>query len=141
MTLKELLETNHRIGELSLHIRDKKRKLIDEIHLGSHVTEDIVKSPTMEPRWKCIKNPLNIKESGDYWGTNFKSIPKELLCLQVQFWDWHGDAFRLNNGLLEFGLLYVDVEGADSFIESTATEEELQLPGQMRIEDFLDRGE
>ena len=139
MTLEELITTNCSIGNLYVTIRDRKYFFIDEIHIGSHVDEDKIGSSSKEPRWKCIKKPINTKETGSqYWGIILKNIPKELLSMEVHHWRIHeGFGFRLNNGCWQFCGLFVDVFGEDKFIEAICHEENDQLEGQMSIEDFL----
>ena len=137
MTFKELIETTHNLGEIDVQVRDTRLKLLREIHIGSRVDEDRVGSHDTQPRWECVKMPINLKESGgDYWGTLLKNIPTDLLKLEVHWWDIRGKAFDLNNGQWEFKRLTVWLLGVDKFIETTATETE-ELEGQMCIEDFL----
>ena len=137
MTLRELVTTTHTLGEIDIEIRDKKGILIDSIQIGSRVTEDRIGGHEQEPRWKCIRKPVNLKETGkDYWGTIITAIPKKYLDSEVTFWQlWKG--FSLNNGLWQFYELHVVILGVDKYIETTVTEEPEQLQGQMSIEDFI----
>lgn len=136
MTLKELIETNIEIGELNIALRDGSRgHMIDWIKIGSHVDGDRVYPES--PRWKVFNRIINRIETGDSWGVIIKEIPKELLGLKVDFWSLT-HAFRINNDLYELFSLNVDLIAEDAAVLSTATEEEPQLPGQMRIEDFIE---
>ena len=136
MKLRELLDTNGQIGEVSVTIRDANGMFIDEIHIGSHASKDTCCGQNHEPRWKVIQKPINYKEVGkDYWGVMLKVIPSELLEKEVKHWrQWN--AFSLNNGCWQFYKINVDVLGVDTYIETTATETD-QLEGQMSLEDFI----
>ncbi len=135
MTLRELLETNCTIGEIDIEIRNAKRKLIDEIVIGTHARPDRVKGHSNEERWKTINKPINLREGAkEYWGVNLKMIPSELLNSTVLSWDTRGNAFTMNNGLWEFKDLHVAILGVDEYIETTASEES----EQMELEQFFD---
>lgn len=139
MTLKELIETNIEIGEFNITLRDGARgHMIDWIKIGSHVDHDRVYPES--PRWKVINRIINRIETGDSWGVIIKEIPRELLGLKVDFWRLT-KGFRIDNNLHLLYTLNVDLIAQDAAVLSTATEEEPQLPGQMRIEDFIDQGE
>lgn len=69
MVLKEILETCPVICEIDATIRDKRGYRLEEYKIGPLVEEDreyfwIPNEHTgkLEPRWKCIKKPINYKD-------------------------------------------------------------------------------
>lgn len=142
MTLQELIKTNGKICSINVDVRDYKEnsaRLIQSYHIGPYEDEDRYFTGT-DSRWITIRKPINYKDVGkDYWGVFTKNIPKNLLQLQVKWWDlWEG--WSTNNGLNKHMMLMVHVSGNGKEIimkeECPVLEKNTQLDGQMQIEDF-----
>lgn len=139
MKLKELLAVCPlNICCLSLSIRDEKGALIDKYEIGPYVREDTIKDPGGQPRWKCIKKVINYKElNKDYWGVFTKNIPKNLLEMQVTYFDvW--DGYTSNNGLCKHQNMLCNLLGTDSCIEIESETKQIKaddlIEGQMCME-------
>ncbi len=143
MTLKELLEVAPlNICAIEVTVRDKGKKL-DEYHISPIAQED--RHPMFnhskgkeEPRWICIKKPINHKDIGkDYWGIFVKNIPKELINKSVTYFDVR-NGWWTNNGLNEHRRMIVDVAGTDTCILEAPKEKRIkndgQIEGQMCLE-------
>ena len=138
MTLNELCRTTGNVCLLTIDVRDAQGKLIESYHIGSQATEDRVKDEHLEPRWKCIKEPINHKERDrDYWGFCPDAIPRALLNMEVMRWSYFGD-YKTNNGLSHHMHLMVHLLGEDHCIETKAEEKTNMIGGQMTIQSILD---
>ena len=145
MVLKEILETCPVICEIDATIRDTRGYRLAEYKIGPLVEEDLEyfwipneHTGKLEPRWKCIKKPINYKDAGkDYWGAILQNIPKEFLGRTVTYFDiW--DGWRTNNGLNEHRKLMCDLLGTDTCVLIDERKKQMgtsdQIPGQMSLE-------
>lgn len=145
MKLKDLVTTCGRICQIDADVRDYSNGhgyLIDKFIVGAHAHEDRILDEHLEPRWKCIKEPINYKDIGkDYWGVITKNIPKQLLDMEVHSWDlW--DGWTTNNGLNKHMQLMVHLDGKDECIlieeKPKAIDVDDLIDGQMSIEEFVE---
>lgn len=138
MTLKELLETNCEIGEIQAEIRDAEHgyHLLQEYHVGSQVTEDRFAKDGREPRWICIRKPINLVEQSDKWGVILANIPKDLLNMEVAHWNvWH--ELHPYTGHQTLQALRIWLKGKDDAILVDSKDVCEQLDGQMSLTDYL----
>lgn len=137
MTVKELIELNDNIGDLTIEVRDEGGKLIKAYHIGKKAGV-----PPVYPKEKevYIEKNINMCDDGSqYIGLKLNRIPKSLLNLTVKMFKshptWHG--YGLDD--LEHMLIWTFPDGYD---EGRARKEiapqikDEELEGQMQIEDF-----
>lgn len=168
MTVKELIELNMMIVDVSITVRTKDGKLVDQLNIGCNVG---VKPPypTRVPRDEKFIGSTNIyldthyKEAAyipksinswdderDYWQLKVNRIPEKWLELEVSSWEvWragtHGTSPRRDwNKSCGFEGQRINITALPNGQRLTVPEEKKEEPksddlvGQMTLEDFLE---
>ena len=135
MTVKELIELNGNIGDLTIEVRDADGKLIKAYNIGKKAG-----IPPRYPRKEDIYIEKNINMCDDgsqYIGLKLNRIPKSLLNLTVKLFKSHPTWHGYGLGDLEHMTIWTLPEGYSE--EKVSSEVEPQkrakdLEGQMELE-------
>ena len=136
MTVKELIELNNFIGDVSITVRggDNGSMKLREYRIGVYAGQTL---PCPDKRTTCKDVAINARDNGkDYYQILLKQIPKQWLELKVQSFHIHG-SYRRNwpQAIHAFEHIYIDVhpEGWMEKVELKKEHDE-QLTGQMSLD-------
>ena len=133
MTVKELIEKNHSIGDICIEVRNNGI-LVKELKIGADAYTS--KAPICEEIVKRIN--INTFDSGkDYYNLNLNKIPDSWLELNVDAWSCN-KAYRGLRNIHELSAIRIISTQSGSGAKIIVTEENRnnQLVGQMEIADF-----
>ena len=166
MTVKDLIELNAMITDLEITVRQNGNLLLDQLNIGC---SEGVKPPyptrvPKDPKYAgnfnrsnddmykdaaYIPKPINSWDMGkDYYEIRVKSIPAKWLDLEVYSWECspasrvtYASPRRGNTNFYGQYMKIIALPSGESLKvkEKTSEKSEVTLPGQMSIDDFLDK--